>query len=159
LANYTAFTYRVPDNHRHAIVIDIQIGVPVSVHGYPKDKRIFLRAQALVDTGATRSSISRNFAGAAQLVSFRRALVRTAQGEFFSPVYRVDVIFPNSLAIKNVDVTEYSTNLDFDFIMGMDILRTGDMCISNADNITVFSFRSPPSRKHTDYTERGDHIP
>jgi predicted aspartyl protease len=159
LANYTAFTYRVPGDHRHAIVIDIQIGVPVPVHGYPKDARIFSKAQALIDTGATRSSISRNFAGAAQLASFRRALVRTAQGEFFSPVYRVDVVFPNSLTIKNVDVTEYSTKLDFDFIIGMDILRTGDMCISNADNVTVFSFRSPPYCEHTDYTKTEDQTP
>jgi predicted aspartyl protease len=155
LADYTAFTWRVPNDQRHAIVIDIQIGVPVPVHGYPKDKKIALKVRALIDTGATRSSISRNFAAAAQLLSFKRAVVRTAQGEFVSPVYRVDIVFPNGLVIKNVEVTEYSTKLDFGFIVGMDILRTGDMCISNADNITVFSFRSPPYFKHTDYTETG----
>jgi predicted aspartyl protease len=140
------------------VVIDIQVGVPVPVHGYPKDKRTALKAKALIDTGATRSSISRVFAEAAKLVSFRRAAVRTAQGEFFSPVYRVDVVFPNGLVIQNIYVTEYSTKLEFDFIIGMDILRTGDMCISNAHNITVFSFRCPPHSKHTDFTEE-DHIP
>jgi len=27
LANYTAFTYRVPDNHRHSIIIDIEMDI------------------------------------------------------------------------------------------------------------------------------------
>jgi predicted aspartyl protease len=153
LGDYTAFTYRVLDNHRHAIVIDIQLGVPVPIHGYPKDKRILLTAKALVDTGATNSCISQDFVRASGLLSFRKTTVHSAQGEFISSVYQVDIIFPNRLMIQKADVIEFNKNQDFDFIIGMDILRIGDCAITNANGITVFSFRVPSDNRHIDFTK------
>jgi len=61
LGNFSAFTYRVPNNHRHSIVIDVEICVPVPIQGYPQDKRIPLKAKALIDTGASRSAIRNTF--------------------------------------------------------------------------------------------------
>jgi predicted aspartyl protease len=152
LDDYTAFTYRVPDNHRHAIVIDIQIGVPVPVQGYPKDKRMLLTAKALIDTGATNSCISQNFVQASQLLSFRKATVHSAQGEYPSSVYQIDIVFPNRLLIQKIDVIEFKKGQDFDCIIGMDILRMGDCAITNANGITIFSFRVPSDNKHIDFT-------
>jgi hypothetical protein len=42
---------------------------------------------------------------------------------------------------------------EFDVIIGMDILRHGDMAVTNSGGITVFSFRVPPDNKHIDFTQ------
>jgi hypothetical protein len=63
-------------------------------------------------------------------------------------------MFPNRMMARNIKVTEYTGNHDFDCIIGLDILRMGDMAISNAGNIMVFSFRTPSDDKHIDFTKR-----
>ena len=153
LADFTAFTYRVPDNHRHSIVIDIEIYVPVPIQGYPQDQKIPLRAKALIDTGASRSAILNTFVQAAKLVSYGRCTIRTAKDEYISSVYSVDIMFPNRMMARGVRASEFSGNHEFDFIIGMDILRMADVAITNAGGITVLSVRSPSAEKHIDFTK------
>jgi len=153
LDNFTAFTYRVPDNHRHSIVIDIEIHVPVPIQGYPQNKRIPLRAKALIDTGASRSAISSAFVSAAKLVSYGRCTIRTAKGEYISSVYTVDIMFPNRMMAQNIKSAEFTGSHEFDFIVGMDILRMTDMAITNAGGVTVLSLRAPSADKHIDFTK------
>jgi predicted aspartyl protease len=148
LADFTAFNYRVPDNHRHSIVIDVEIHVPVPIQNYPQNQKIPIRAKALVDTGASRSSISNSFVLAAKLISYGKCTIRMAKGEYISSVYTIDVLFPGGMLAKNIKASEFSGQHDFDFIIGMDILRLTDMAISNAKNITVLSLRSPPADEH-----------
>jgi len=154
LGNFTAFTYRVPDNHRHSIVIDIEIHVPVPIQSYPQNKRIPLRAKALIDTGASRSAISGAFVLAAKLVSYKRCTIRTAKGEYVSPLYTVDIMFPNRMTAQNIVSAEFTGNHEFDFIVGMDILRMADMAITNAGGVTVLSLRAPSADKHIDFTKQ-----
>ena len=151
--DYTAFTYRVPDNHRHSIVIDIEIWVPVPIQGYPQDKRIPLKAKALIDTGASRSAVRNTFVHAARLVSYGKCTIRMAKGEYISSVYTVDILFPNRMMAKSIKAAEFSGNHEFDFIIGMDILRMTDMAITNAGGVTVLSLRSPSADKHIDFTK------
>ncbi|HCC35995.1 MAG TPA: hypothetical protein DEQ02_10385 [Ruminococcaceae bacterium] len=153
MGNFTAFTYRVPDNHRHSIVIDVEILVPVPIEGYPQDKRISLRAKALIDTGASRSAIRNTFAQAARLVSYGKCTIKTAKDDYISPVYTVDVMFPNRMMAQGIKVTEFSGNHEFDCIIGLDILRLTDMAITNAGHITVLSLRAPSADKHIDFTK------
>lgn len=154
MAEYAAFTYRVPDDHRYSIVIGVEICVPVPVHGYPQDKRIPLKAKALIDTGASRSAISSAFVRAARLVSYGKCTIRMAKGEYVSSVYAVDVLFPNRMMAQNIRAAEFSGSHEFDFILGMDILRMTDMAITNAGQVTVLSLRSPPADRHIDFTMR-----
>jgi predicted aspartyl protease len=156
LPKFAAFTYRVPDNHRHSIVIDIEIHVPVPIEGYPQDRRIPLKAKALIDTGATRSAIRNTFANAAKLVSYGKSAVKTAKGEFISSVYTIDIMFMNRMLARNIKVIEFAGDHDFDCIIGLDILRMGDMAITNAGNIMVLSFRSPADNKHIDFKKMTD---
>jgi len=156
LGNFTAFTYRVPDNHRHSIVIDIEIHVPVPIQGYPQNKRIPLRAKALIDTGASRSAISSTFVLAAKLISYEKCTIRMAKGEYISSVYTVDIMFPNRMMAQNIKSAEFTGKHEFDFIVGMDILRMIDMAITNAGGVTVLSLRAPSADKHIDFTKQKD---
>ena len=52
-----AITVYLPDNHKKAILFQMQIVVPVPIDGYPKNSRIGLNSMALVDTGAAVNSL------------------------------------------------------------------------------------------------------
>jgi len=153
LAKFSAFTYHVPDNHRHSIVIDIEVLVPVPIQGYTQDQRQPIKAKALIDTGASRSAISNSFVQTAKLVSYEKCTIRMAKGEYISSVYTVDIIFPHKMSATNIKAAEFSGRHEFDFIIGMDILRMTDMAITNAGGVTVLSLRSPPANEHIDFTK------
>ncbi len=156
MGEFTAFTFRIPDNHRHSIVIDIEILVPVPIKGYPQDKRIPLKAKALIDTGASRSAISSTFAQAAKLVSYGKCTIKTAKDSYISSVYTIDIMFPNRMMAQSIKVSEFSGSHEFDCIIGLDILRLTDMAITNAGHITVLSLRAPSADRHIDFTKDKD---
>ena len=151
-----AITFHLPDKERQSIIFGIQIGVPISTDGFPKDKRINTDSMALVDTGSTGSCISRRFAVNAQLRAYKRSKIRGFQGISIVPVYCVDVLLPNGILFTNMDVAEFQSNNNFDFIIGMNILRMGDMALTNAKGDMVFSFRIPPSETHIDFIKEED---
>jgi hypothetical protein len=69
------------------------------------------------------------------------------------PVYSLDVLLPNGILFTNMDVAEFQSNHNFDFIIGMNILRMGDMALTNAKGEMVFTFRIPPADTHIDFVE------
>jgi len=146
-----AITFHLPEKEKQAIIFGIQIGVPVSADGFPEDRRIGINSMALVDTGSTGSCISRRFAVEAQLKAFKKSKIRGFHGISIVPVYSIDVLLPNGILFTNMDVAEFQSNNNFDFIIGMNILRMGDMALSNANGEMVFTFRMPPSETHIDF--------
>ena len=147
-----AFTVHLPDKQKQSVIFEIQLGIPVLINGYPRNRRIEMKSMALIDTGATGSCISRRFAADAQLKAFKTNKVLGAHGIAIVPVYRVDVLLPNGVLFSNMDVAEFYGSNDFDFIIGMNILRMGDMALTNAKGKTVFSFRIPPAETPIDFT-------
>jgi hypothetical protein len=57
---------------------------------------------------------------------------------------------------QNIKSAEFSGSHEFDFIIGMDILRMADMAITNAGGVTVLSLRAPCADKHIDFTKQKD---
>ena len=150
---FNAITVHLPDKQKQSIIFEIQLGVPVPIDGYPQDQRIGMQTMALVDTGATGSCISRRFAAGTQLKPFKMGTVIGAHGIAIVPIYRLDVLLPNGILFTNMEVAEFFGNNNFDFIIGMNILRMGDMALSNAKGKTVFSFRIPPADEHIDFSQ------
>jgi len=148
-----AITFHLPDKEKQSIIFEIQIGVPVPVDSYSKHRRISMNSMALIDTGATGSCISRRFAESAQLKAYKRTKIRGFNGISIVPVYSLDVLLPNSILFINMDVAEFQSNNNFDFIIGMNILRMGDMALTNAKGEMVFTFRIPPAETHIDFVE------
>ena len=149
----SAITFHLPNKERQSIIFTIQIGVPIIIDGFPKNNRISMDSMALVDTGSTGSCISRRFAAGAQLKAFKRSKIRGFHGISIVPVYSVDVLLPNGILFTDMDVAEFQSNNNFDFIIGMNILRMGDMALTNAKGDMVFSFRIPPSETHIDFVK------
>jgi predicted aspartyl protease len=153
---FNAITIHLPDKQKQSVLFEIQLGVSVLIDGYPKDRQMGMKSMALIDTGSTGSCISRSFASSAQLKSFKIIKVLGAHGFAFVPVYLVDVLLPNGILFSNMEAAEFYGGNNFDFIIGMNILRKGDMALSNAHGEMVFSFRIPPAETHIDFAKEAE---
>ena len=56
--------------------------------------------------------------------------------------YLINVILPNRVGIGTLRVTEVAIS-QADVLIGMDVIRHGDLAISNYNGRTIFSFRVP----------------
>jgi predicted aspartyl protease len=106
---------------------------------------------ALVDTGATNTSISGRLAKSLGLRVIEQCRVDAAGGAHIANVYSIDVLLRSMVRFTSIRSTEFVENDMFDIIIGMDILTQGDLAITNHDHRTVVSFRVPPDSKHIDY--------
>jgi hypothetical protein len=59
----------------------------------------------------------------------------------------------HAFTIRNVRVTEFIDENDFDVIIGMDIITCGDFAISNYGRKTVVSFRIPSQNPPIDFRD------
>ena len=150
-SSFGAITFHLSKKEKQSITFGISIGVPK--FGYPNDVRTNKESIALIDTGATCSAISRRFAENAHLRPIGRYKIHGFDKISIVPVYNVDIILPKGIAFKNLEVGQFDTIFNFDCIIGMDILRRGDMALTNAKDEMVFTFRIPPAETHIDFAE------
>ncbi|MCL2185659.1 MAG: retroviral-like aspartic protease family protein [Treponema sp.] len=107
---------------------------------------------ALIDTGATNSSISDKLANSIGMKAVDQCKVAAAGGIHTANVFLIDISLKNMINFNNIRSAGFFGNDAFDIIIGMDILTQGDLAITNHDRQTVLSFRIPPDNKHIDFT-------
>jgi len=113
-----------------------------------------VEGQALWDTGATNTCISKRVANVLNLIPLGKIKINTPSGFKDVNTYLIDVILPNSVQVKEVQVCDSEIgDQGIDFLIGMDIINLGDFAVSNYNNITTFSFRIPSS-ECTDYVKK-----
>ena len=109
---------------------------------------------ALWDTGATRSCISHDVVSFLSMISTGKSLINTPSGSQQVNTYLIDVILPNNVNVKDLQVTDSEIgNQGIGILIGMDIICAGDFAVSNFNGKTVFTFRTP-SKSVTDYVEQ-----
>ena len=145
----TAFTIRYSGIARE-LITDVSLKVndifPDLDHSPKKFKAIW-------DTGATNSVITLNAVNELKLPVTGRATTCGVHGTQEVNTYIVDIILLNNVIFNSVEVTEgYIGDPDrkIDFLVGMDIIRSGDFSVTNVKGKTIFSFRVP-SFKEIDY--------
>jgi hypothetical protein len=145
-----AFTYN-PGERLSRII------TPISIRQSSELARIFgltfvpVDTQALWDTGASGSCISKSLANRLGLKSVEMCYVSGVGGIHKSYVYTVDILLPNKILVNGVRVTEFFDNGSFNVIIGMDIITLGDFAISNQDGKTTVSYRIPPDDVPIDF--------
>ena len=97
--------------------------------------------KAIWDTGAYGSVISPKVAQEPGLVPVGVKPIQTANGTYEAYAYVVDMMLPNKLVIRGVEVTESDLKV-CDALIGMDIISMGDMKVTNKPT-TKFIFRIP----------------
>ena len=103
--------------------------------------RMPIVVKAIWDTGAYGSVISPRVAKELGLMPVGVKPIQTANGTYEAYAYVVDVMLPNKLVIRGVEVSESDLKV-YDALIGMDIISMGDMKITNKPT-TKFIFRIP----------------
>jgi hypothetical protein len=98
--------------------------------------------QAVWDTGATGSVITKRVVKECGLKPIGMTQVTGVNGTSKSEVFLVNIGLPNKVAVMDVKVTVGKLPTQ-DVLIGMDIITQGDLAVTNANGITVFSFRIP----------------
>ena len=97
--------------------------------------------KAIWDTGAYGSVISPKVAEELGLIPVGVKPIQTANGTYEAYAYVVDVMLPNRLVIRGVEVSESDLKV-CDALIGMDIISMGEMKVTNKPT-TKFIFRIP----------------
>ena len=113
--------------------------------------------RGLWDTGASKSSITQRIVDDLNLIPVGNTNISTANGVVAVNTYFVDFGLPNGVTVKNVLVSCADLGEDIDVLIGMDIIRHGDFSITNVNNKTTFSFRTP-SVEEIDYVKESRNI-
>ena len=124
------------------VVRDIQSNLVVVGSGERiRGNRTPIVVKAIWDTGAYGSVISPRVADELGLMPVGVKPIQTANGTYEAYAYVVDVMLPNKLVIRGVEVSESDLKV-CDALIGMDIISMGDMKITNKPT-TKFMFRIP----------------
>jgi len=111
----------------------------------PVDVNKHIKTLAVWDTGATISCISPNALKKLGLEPIDSIMIEGINSLERCDQVLVHVGLPNTILVQNIKpaVCVFSPP-DFEFIIGMDIIKTGDFLISNSYGKSLFSFATPP---------------
>ncbi len=113
---------------------------------------------ALWDTGATKSVITKATIDRLGLIPVGTTIVNHAGGSSESNTYLINVVLPNNVGVAGVLVNACENIVgDFGVIIGMDIITKGDLSITNTNDQTCMTFRTP-SIGTTDYVAEANKI-
>ena len=109
------------------------------------------QVDALWDTGATGTCISKEVVTALSLIPLGKQQIHTPVGLSTVNTYQIDILLPNKVLVSDVIVRDSEIgDQGLGVLIGMDIINLGDFAVSSFNKQTVFTFRIP-SQKKTDY--------
>ncbi len=100
------------------------------------------RFDAIWDTGATNTCISKRVVEACELDTIGFAQTETAGGRQRCRTFLINIKLITGAGFAGVTVTE-TPIVGADLLIGMDIITQGDFVITNFRGKTVFTFRTP----------------
>lgn len=96
------------------------------------------------DTDATCSCISHDVSRKLSLNKRGQFTIQTPSGSKEVEVFLVDIILPDNVAVLNVLVANSDIgDQSIDLLIGMNVVKYGDLAVSNYEGKTWFSFRVP----------------
>lgn len=151
--DFHAFTYR-PRAKVNVLTTPIKLSLP---HDPNKDKDNQIPTQidslALWDTGATHSCVTKRMAETLGLKPTGKGNVSNTSETKIANTYLINMYLPNlNIQYLNVFEIEQIGSGVHDFLIGMDIIGSGDFSVTGVNGETVMSFRYP-SIKAIDYVE------
>lgn len=146
--DYMAFT--VGWNGRaSALVSEVGVSLPFDPATNLGLQPPILNYQAIWDTGATSSVVTKDVADKLGLKPISKTEVHGVGGVKIENVYLVNIYLPNKVALPHVRVTECArlAGDGFGVLIGMDIIGAGDFAVTNVEEKTVMTFRVPSIKK------------
>ena len=132
----SAFTVKSNGGLLRTLTSDVNIHIPGNANS--------VHVQAIWDTGATGSTISKKTVQQLGLIQTGFAMMHTANGIVNQRTFTVDIGLPNRLLIQGILVSEVDALVGgCDALIGMDIITLGDFSVTNHKQNTCMSFRFP----------------
>ena len=154
---FRAFTAESRIGILPVLLSEIKVRLGIGVSRNPATPWDF-SGTAIWDTGAMGTCISEKVVQTLDLKPISMATIHAAGNTFDSPVYMIDLMLPNELAVQNVKATRAPNIIGGDVLVGMDVITVGDFAVTNGGGKTVFSFRFPPADKHIDFAEQAKRL-
>jgi hypothetical protein len=152
MPNHTSFC--IPHDHIAARLLLPVIIKPV-IAANKAALNIAVSVTALWDTGAMVSAITPALRERLSLAVIDTKTVNGITGKARVDVVRVAVELPGGIQIPACDALVAGFNVSgVDFVIGMDIIGTGDFALSNAEGKTLFSFAAPPFPERLNLVEK-----
>lgn len=155
---FHAFTVKAQGGRLRELVTPAHVFPAHSIIRYFHVTPTEITIQAIWDTGATNTVISRNLVGQLGLIPTGINTAHDANNSYQTSTYLVDIGLPNGILISDVQVTEAANLGNYDLLIGMDIITLGDFAVTNGVSNTWFSFRIPPDGIQIDYVAKADAI-
>ena len=133
---------------------------PVKVVPRGQDDEMGFSCQAIWDTGAEISVIEQSVIDELGLKpdpTEETITMVTPSGMRTATPYRVDIVLPNGVRKIAQRVLDCVSLSDGQMLIGMDIISSGDLAVTNENNNTVLSFRIP-SVQTIDYVAQANVI-
>ncbi|OIQ04327.1 MAG: hypothetical protein AUK58_01000 [Candidatus Moranbacteria bacterium CG2_30_41_165] len=146
--DYTAFTNDW-NGKTSTLISDVGVSLPFNPKiDTPGSHPTVKQYNAIWDTGATGSVVTKDVALALGLKPISKTEVHGVGGTKVENVYLVNIYLPNKVALHHVRVTECEklTGDGMGVLIGMDIIGTGDFAVTHVDEKTKMSFRIPSIR-------------
>jgi len=130
----STFSLTYPED-ASAVICDVDVAQSAVARGE------YVRCKALWDTGAVATVVSSRLVRALGLSAIDQNMATTVQGSYLASIYLLDVLLPNKMLVKSLRVSDGEFD-DCDILIGMDLIRLGDMMITNGSAMK-FTFRIP----------------
>jgi hypothetical protein len=150
--NFLAFTLAY-NGIAPQLITDIKISAAFDLAKPPSVPPPIVDCKALWDTGASQCVVSQKFVISLGLTSVGSGVVRHAGGSSSCNRYMLNFYLPNRVAFPGIMVSECDIADNFDVIIGMDIITSGDFSLTNVGGKTLFSFRFP-SMESVDFVKK-----
>ena len=136
----SAFTIKSNGGLLRVLISEVNIHVA--------DRPEAFKVNAIWDTGASGSAISKATVQKLGLIPSGMANVNTANGPAIQNTYSIDIGLPNGVLIKGIVATEIDALTGgCEALIGMDVINLGDLSITNHKGVTCMSFRTPSSHE------------
>jgi len=139
----------MPDKRHEAFFIEypkltLELSAEIELFN-PADVCKPVKIFAIWDTGATISCISPNALKKLGLEPIDSIMIEGINSLERCDQVLVHIGLPNTILVQNIKpaVCIFSPS-DIDFIIGMDVIKTGDFMLSNSEGKSLFSFATPP---------------
>jgi len=119
------------------------VGVMQSQSAHESGRRKASIIKAMWDTGCTDCCVSRRLVRLLGLQPVGETGLKSAHDDRVTKVYSIDIKLPGEPMISNILAAEIDAQLDFDIIIGLDIIRRGNFHLDNVNGTTVFTFSLP----------------
>ncbi len=158
IENGNAFTLRDVSPNINKIIVPISIICDARLCSDGKGKTI--QTMALWDTGATISTIDRSLAEELNLIPTGKCELSGVSGKSTEPVstYSFQIAMGGLNVFVNKAASGVFTEAKFKMLIGMDIIRMGEMYLGieevDGKPQTLFSFSVPPIGEPVDYVAK-----